>query len=542
MENSVELAPDYYLDNFFKLTRHALQWYQDLLTTDEQQWLLAFTELDKHAQCLLVRLYSRKGCWFRSDKLHYAEIPQLDHALDMLNQGEFVELSPVLSHQELALYLLTKPELLSLYPHLAKTQKKEALVSCLSDDVFTQFKELAFTVIKLNSAHMIDLLLTLFFANTHQDLSQFVLDDLGLHQFEAYQLSKERRFFDSREQIDRLIDLSELSNRYWLCDRKQKENLDQLLAALPGPVAHPYVDRKREHLLNDIARDFERLGEFTTALTLFEQTTLAPSRERRARIYDKLEQNQPFSDIVTEMLTQPIDVSEFEVAQKLEQRLKRKLGEKLPRASKPQCNEYRISLDLSQQRVELATLTHFERLGWQVFYSENALLNGLLGLTFWPAFFAPVEGAFINAYQHRPLDLYHDDFAHKRAAEIEQAFTQLLTGDNAFILQRFHEKQGIANPLVQWSALSESLLLHALESIPRESLVALFKIQLSDLKLYRNGMPDLIAFKDGEYQWIEVKGPGDKLQDNQWRWIHHFKQLAIPFAVCYVEHQAAEAD
>ncbi|ELU4008157.1 VRR-NUC domain-containing protein [Vibrio vulnificus] len=542
MENSVELAPDYYLENFFKLTRHALQWYQDLLTTDEQQWLLAFTALDKRAQCLLVRLYSRKGCWFRSDKLHYAEIPQIDHALDILSQGEFVELSPVISHQELALYLLTKPELLSLYPHLPKTQKKEALVSSLSDDAFTQFDELAFTVIKLNSAHMIDLLLTLFFANTHQDLSQFVLDDLGLHQFEAYQLSKERRFFDSREQIDRLIDLSELSNRYWLCDRKQKENLEQLLAVLPGPVAHPYVDRKREHLLNDIARDFERLGEFTTALTLFEQTTLAPSRERRARIYDKLEQNQPFSDIVTEMLTQPIDVSEFEVAQKLEQRLKRKLGEKLPRVSKPQCSEYRISLDLSQQRVEIAALAHFERLGWHVFYSENALLNGLLGLTFWPAFFAPVEGAFINAYQHRPFDLYHDDFTHKRAAEIDQAFTQFLTGDNEFILQRFREKQGIANPLVQWSALSESLLLHALESIPRESLVALFKIQLSDLKLYRNGMPDLIAFKDGEYQWIEVKGPGDKLQDNQWRWIHHFKQLAIPFAVCYVEHQAGEAD
>ncbi|EGR0071577.1 VRR-NUC domain-containing protein [Vibrio vulnificus] len=542
MENSVELAPDYYLENFFKLTRHALQWYQDLLTTDEQQWLLAFTALDKRAQCLLVRLYSRKGCWFRSDKLHYAEIPKIDHALDILSQGEFVELSPVISHQELALYLLTKPELLSLYPHLTKTQKKEALVSCLSDDAFTQFDELAFTVIKLNSAHMIDLLLTLFFANTHQDLSQFVLDDLGLHQFEAYQLSKERRFFDSREQIDRLIDLSELSNRYWLCDRKQKENLEQLQAVLPGPVAHPYVDRKREHLLNDIARDFERLGEFTTALTLFEQTTLAPSRERRARIYDKLEHNQPFSDIVTEMLTQPIDVSEFEVAQKLEQRLKRKLGEKLPRVSKPQCSEYRISLDLSQQRVEIAALAHFERLGWHVFYSENALLNGLLGLIFWPAFFAPVEGAFINAYQHRPLDLYHDDFTHKRAAEIDQAFTQFLTGDNEFILQRFREKQGIANPLVQWSALSESLLLHALESIPRESLVALFKIQLSDLKLYRNGMPDLIAFKDGEYQWIEVKGPGDKLQDNQCRWIHHFKQLAIPFAVCYVEHQADETD
>ncbi|MCF8777994.1 VRR-NUC domain-containing protein [Vibrio sp. IRLE0018] len=534
MENSVELAPDYYLENFLKLTRHALQWYQDLLTTDEQQWLLAFTELDKRAQCLLVRLYSRKGCWFRSDKLHYAEIPQIDHALDILSQGEFVELSPVLSHQELALYLLTKPELLSLYPHLTKTQKKEALVSCLSDDAFTQFEELSFTVIKLNSAHMIDLLLTLFFANTHQDLSQFVLDDLGLHQFESYQLSKERRFFDSREQIDRLIDLSELSNRYWLCDRKQKENLEQLLAALPGPVAHPYVDRKREHLLNDLARDFERLGEFTSALTLFEQTTLTPSRERRARIYDKLGQDDRFSEIVNQMLTLPIDVSELEVAQKLDQRLKRKLGVKTTRTAKPKCREHYVELDLSQQRVELATKSYFESLGWYVYYTENALLNGLLGLTLWDAIFAPIEGAFINAYQQRPLDLYHHDFVKQRADLVSDAIDKIKRGQTEILITTYRAKQGISNPFVHWPSLDETLIQLALSHIPSETLASLFTVQLSDLKLYRNGMPDLIAFKDGKFEWIEVKGPGDKLQDNQWRWINQFHRLNVPFSVCYV--------
>ncbi|TOP05084.1 hypothetical protein CGH26_21855, partial [Vibrio parahaemolyticus] len=56
----------------------------------------------------------------------------------------------------------------------------------------------------------------------------------------------------------------------------------------------------------------------------------------------------------------------------------------------------------------------------------------------------------------------------------------------------------------------------------------------SDLKLYRNGMPDLIAFRDNEFEWIEVKGPGDKLQDNQWRWIKEFSRLNVPFVVCYV--------
>ena len=51
-----------------------------------------------------------------------------------------------------------------------------------------------------------------------------------------------------------------------------------------------------------------------------------------------------------------------------------------------------IELDLSQQRVELASKAYFESLGWNVFYAENALLNSLLGLTFWDAIFAPIEG------------------------------------------------------------------------------------------------------------------------------------------------------
>lgn len=134
--------------------------------------------------------------------------------------------------------------------------------------------------------------------------------------------------FDSREQIDRLIELSQLSNLYWQFDRKDKTNLDLLIEAMPDAVKHDYVDRKREHMLNDIARDYERINELEIALALFEQTQLPPSRERRARIYDKLEQNTRLSDIVTSMLEAPINASEFEVAQKLEQRVKRKLGQR----------------------------------------------------------------------------------------------------------------------------------------------------------------------------------------------------------------------
>ncbi|ABU73992.1 VRR-NUC domain-containing protein [Vibrio campbellii] len=535
MENIVELAPDYYLDNFFKLTQHATEWYSNLLSQDEHQWLSAFETLNKPAQCLLVRLYSRKGCWFRSDKLNYQEIENIQSALGELAVHDFVSLSPDLTIQELATNLLTKPEIVTLYPEHPKSLKKEALVACLSEERFELFEALNFTVIKLNSEHMIDVLLALFFANTHQDLSQFVLDDLGLHQFEQYQLSKTRRFFERREQIDRLIELRQLSNLYWQCDRKQKASLDILIEAMPERVEHRYVDRKREHMINDIARDYERINELEIAIALFETTTLAPSRERRARIYDKLEQNELFSDIVTIMLTHPIDVSEFEVAQKLEQRVKRKLGFKVPRASKPKCNEYHIELDLSQQRVELATKAHFESLGWTVFYSENTLLNSLLGLTLWDAIFAPIEGAFINVYQHRPLDLYHADFADKRKQLIDNALEQVKQGNTQVLLDTYLDKVGISNPFVSWAYVNEELISLALEHIPNDLLVELFNVQLSDLKLYRNGMPDLIAFKDGKFEWIEVKGPGDKLQDNQWRWIKEFNRLNVPFSVCYVK-------
>ena len=45
-----------------------------------------------------------------------------------------------------------------------------------------------------------------------------------------------------------------------------------------------------------------------------------------------------------------------------------------------------------------------------------------------------------------------------------------------------------------------------------------------------------IACNPGErrYDMIEVKGPGDRLQDNQRRWLAFFHHHEMPVAVCYV--------
>lgn len=530
-----ELKPDYYRDNFLKLTHHARYWYGDLLHSHEHAWLTSFDALSAPAQCLLVRMLARKGRWFRTDKLNYSEIPDITVSLFELAGDQFIALPEQVELKTLAEQLLTKPEILALWPNTNRQRRKEQLVASLPDSTQIHTEALAFQPIELQHANIIRLLLVLFFANTHQDLSQFVLDDLGVHRFEAYQLSKERRFFTDREQIDQLLLLSELADAYWLCDRKNIHQLKELLSALPPKSEHPYIQRKQEHLINDIARDLERQGDWESALHWFKTTRLPPSRERRARIYDKQSQLNLLSDTVTEMYHRPLDRAEFEVAEKLSALLKRRQGNKVPRPVKPNCDEIHLNLQLDQ-RVELACLDHFQREGWRVYYSENTLLNGLFGLAFWSVIFAPVEGAFINAYQYRPLDLYHDDFYAKREQQIEAVFSQVESQGLNWINEVYQAKFGINNPFVQWNSLTSQLLQEAIEAIPSETVSALFRIQLSDLKLYRNGMPDLIAFKDGHYRWIEVKGPGDKLQDNQWRWIKHYQALNIPFSVCYVNH------
>jgi hypothetical protein len=81
IETTPQLSPTYYLDNFNRLVEHAQTLYPDLTSDDENRWLSEYQRLSIPSQCLMVRLLSRKGCWFRNDKLDYVEIPNLKSAL-----------------------------------------------------------------------------------------------------------------------------------------------------------------------------------------------------------------------------------------------------------------------------------------------------------------------------------------------------------------------------------------------------------------------------------------------------------------------------
>jgi len=119
----------------------------------------------------------------------------------------------------------------------------------------------------------------------------------------------------------------------------------------------------------------------------------------------------------------------------------------------------------------------------------------------------------------------------------EQGFASLDEGRHVDrILARFREKYGRQSPFVHWGALNEELLQVALVCIPAGHLRLYFERLLRDLKANRAGLPDLIQFWPTEqrYRMIEVKGPGDRLQDNQKRWLAFFAEHRMPVSVCHV--------
>lgn len=99
------------------------------------------------------------------------------------------------------------------------------------------------------------------------------------------------------------------------------------------------------------------------------------------------------------------------------------------------------------------------------------------------------------------------------------------------------------SPFVFWGALSDALLDQALDSLPAAHLKLFFERLLRDVKANRSGLPDLIRFCPDApgYELIEIKGPGDKLQDNQIRWLAYCAAHGIPVRVCHVTWREAAA-
>ncbi|CZF86511.1 VRR-NUC domain-containing protein [Grimontia marina] len=526
------LPPHYYLDNFLSIVDLVSTRYSDLLTETETNWLHAFSGLPQNAQLLLVRMLTRKGNWFRSDKLHYPEIPNIESAITTLSdKGLITDTTPPF---DVVASLMTKGELLSLYAHMPLTAslRKPEIIAAIVKNSEEDLPPLPTRFLCLQH-DVLPVFLLLYFGNSRQDISQFVLNDLGIYRFEKVELRPEDRLFHSRTQITDWLFLSSLADLYW--DYKETKELasalkvSQMLSEKPD---WPPLTRKWERLANKLARDFERQKDERSAEALFMQSSLPPARERLARIAIKQERLEEAAVLVTAMLESPINEDEADVAARIARQLAKKIPYPAPKKTGESFTSQHITLEIAE-RVELESARYYAQQGWDVWYCENNLLNALFGLLLWDIIFEPVPGAFLNPFQRAPRDMYSPEFTTVRQVNIDRRCEAFERGEYD-LMAIYDTKLGISNDWVNWGWAKRELVEAAISTLSPNQIVACVKRILFDPKSNRSGHPDLFMVKNGNCQFVEVKGPGDKLQHHQVRWLNFLAAEGLCSLTLYV--------
>lgn len=200
-----ELPPSYYLDNVLTLFEHVSRVYADILEPAQLEFLQYFAELNPDAQKLCIRLLNRSSGWFRATRLNYPEIESIETSLAELAQTGFVELDGNIDYPDL-LSIFTKAELLAAVDDdagLDKLRRAQLEAALLALDDKNYFTRLASddTLIRVLRRDDYQIFQMLFFGNLNQSMTDFVLRDLGLHQFESYSIDQTHRPYRSTLEI-----------------------------------------------------------------------------------------------------------------------------------------------------------------------------------------------------------------------------------------------------------------------------------------------------------------------------------------------------
>ena len=558
--NAGQPPPDhYYADNLIALIEGVRRQYGDMLTPEESEFGEGVVAMPAEAQRLLARVISRKGPLVRVDSLNFREIGDTAGALTHLVAQGFVCWCPEAPAADLA-RLLTRAELAQCFgdvmaagaasslaatangvsapirpedaarraeapPRRATARKGECLEwigRTLGDSEVHRRIERCFPWVALDIGERLKLYRLLFFGDRRRDLSTFVMRDLGLARYPEYELVRERRLFADRASLDAYVALLCLGDQVdELGSTPRADDAMPVIESLWQPHGHRLFERRRSRILNRLGRGLERAREFDAALACYARSSMAPARERRTRILKRLGDADAVDRLRRRMRERPVCPQEADFAARFGTRRQQAWPDGT------------IVLDVPNiDRVEAAaaaSLTAGEGCAWHL---ENALPMGLFGLAYWDWVFAPVDGMFINAFQTAPIDLFWPDFLEARRSTCPDPLEADDEALRAAMLAKCRAHRGVANRLVDWRAFDADTLGRLLDGLGMDTVRKLVAFASDDLDNARRGFPDLtVVYGPGRFEFVEVKGPNDRLRDDQYLWIDRLRGADLPVRV-----------
>lgn len=499
--------------------------YSDLLNKEELRFSTSVLDLSVDAQRLYARILSRRGPIFLVAQFVYREVKHVASAFDELERNQLIKRNAEVP-TELLLQKLTLRQLREIFELQEFKGSKLALASKIQDtheeeNIFERIR-LGLPWFELDQTDRIATFSLLFFGDRYQDLSTFVVHDLGILRLEQYTLDSKNRQFKSRQDIDCYLDWWALSERMTEEEPLETEQLIESIHRLKSSSTNRTLERQRSKLLNRIGRELERRGELLQSLLAYQHSSVHPARERQMRVFHRLDQIFEMEELRTEITEKPWTIEEKLFATKFKRKSQLDV--------KYNTNE-QVLIDSSKDNIEIFACSEFEARGWAAWHLENQFPSALFGLSYWDWVYAPVPEAFVNPFQIGPRDLYTPEFfAVRRDLCVDPLMDSMPLAQR--LEQTFEQKFGISNPLVNWKIFDKSVLEIVVRCMDEESIRKLLQLIQPDLRQMRSGFPDLFVVKpDDTFEFIEVKGPTDQVRPNQHIWLQALASNELPCSV-----------
>ncbi len=548
------LSPTYYWEYFQYVLRYVANHYALLLDEREQAFIQTFESSSFSAQCLYLRLASRRTLWFQEDLIHYPEIPDLEEAktalfhmnlLERIGQSEDQSVYACLNNlnKTICFQLLQVPGEKSPLP---KSVSKPHLVQFILDnlskeDVLSRLEDLQISLIRPLQTTYFHFIQFLFFGSRNHDLTDFVVRDLGHRQFIEIDEADLVPYFSNREEAIQKWRISIW--REWFFEKSKEDHVIEEVMASWQLNMWPLVPEllelcigSFERTLFHVARWLERQGELELALSLYEESLAGASLERRVRLLVKLkrlDEAKMWARTGLELITNPRERHFFEDFL-WKQESKKQV--KQVTASLKEAEKLMISIDW-KDRVEEGVADYFRNQGYYAAFTENRVWKNLMGLWFWDLIFHQNKTGFHHPFQYAPSHYARENFALDLQEEFQSLLPLLDDTEQwlSFLQQNAARNQGKMNPLVDWQNLDFELIQRLVGVIPRPALLEVVNYLWRNLATHAKGFPDLFIQKGEEYALVEVKSPNDHLSAIQYFWHDFFRQHAISIRLIRVE-------
>lgn len=543
------LTPRYYLANFRYVLDLVKRLYSPILNEAESDFMRRFGDLSVDAQCLFVRFSNRKGLFFRVNKLHYDEITDLPAALGELLMAEFVE--RLSAHHEVmgreGLGVFTKPELLTLLP--LEPEELKPLKNLKKEDIVAYaFHELNFgeivtslttteTVIKIRFEAEVMMIKYLFFGNRGSGMTEFVIRDLGMQNFERYDESKMTARFQSRKEVDDKLLISLTNEEFY--DLKTGEtpaediynwflNWNETRPELTE-IAIPGYQR----LVCKVGSFLERQKLPDQALAVYELSDQVPARERRVRLLFKNGSIDEALALCDEIAVTPQNADERYFATDFRNKILGLSEKKRSRKATTRFLSDAESLHIPaayRHHVEAGVINHYLEQDFDAAFTENYPWRGLFGLVFWDIIYDANVSAIHHPLQRAPSDFYGPDFYLRREALLRNRLTELTTRDDwrRHVGRTYNAKYGITNVLVDWNDQLLGLVNQIIAVLDVAQLRLILTEMAHNVREHTRGFPDLLIWNEaGDYDFVEVKSPTDHLGSQQLHWLQFFQTIGV---------------